>query len=496
MAVHAGLADFSVNFTAYGTSVSVPFRVWAPDGVDRVHGFVFAVPGSGGDTRNVVVTSPWQTRLDPLKFAIVGTRSVWPGDRYWGITTDEIRGNMLAMIDGMAVALGRPEVRNAPMLPFGISQGGFAVMDIAQAIPDRTLGVFADKGGSAAFPEFGAAQQSVPAMIVAGQFDDTVPPELLYSQFLSWDGDARIAFVADWNVPHLAVRPDLRYAFVDELIKARYPHGQAPSLEPNQPLPLVDVPYNAGWLSQANEVEPDGTTIPHDWPPTTPASEYPLPGSSSWLPTEAMAMVYRAHVDRPVGIAANALSLTATLAANPVDPTELVINLNAAMSGVAYSQIDLYHGSQLIAEFDYSTASHTFPFTPSTDGNHTFVAIAEYIHLGHVRFTSKYVTAFYLGAATPAERGDFDGDGAVDGDDLAAWTADYGTSGPGLSDADGDGDADGADFLIWQRHVGASPLQTPTPEPTAAALLVAAAWPLRTRRRATAFAPRMVHCFP
>jgi hypothetical protein len=153
------------------------------------------------------------------------------------------------------------------------------------------------------------------------------------------------------------------------------------------------------------------------------------------------------------------------------------------MPGVAYSQIDLYHGNQLIAELGFSPGNQTFAYTPSTNGNHTFVAIAEYNSGGQTRYTSKYVTAFYLGAPTAAERGDFDENGVVNGDDLAAWSADYGTSGPGLSDADGDGDADGADFMIWQRHVGASSLHTLAPEPSAATLWVVAVLGLHPSRR-------------
>jgi rhamnogalacturonan endolyase len=61
----------------------------------------------------------------------------------------------------------------------------------------------------------------------------------------------------------------------------------------------------------------------------------------------------------------------------------------------------------------------------------------------------------YLPQASPSLIGDFNGDGAVDGEDLAVWgqtygqTLDHGTL-PG--DADGDDRVDGADFLVWQRN--------------------------------------------
>jgi murein tripeptide amidase MpaA len=74
--------------------------------------------------------------------------------------------------------------------------------------------------------------------------------------------------------------------------------------------------------------------------------------------------------------------------------------------------------------------------------------------------------------------GDFDEDGPVDGDDLAAW--EYGQSFTGpldhyQGDADNDGDADGADFLIWQRQVGmnsATAANVNVPEPSTALLTI------------------------
>lgn len=55
--------------------------------------------------------------------------------------------------------------------------------------------------------------------------------------------------------------------------------------------------------------------------------------------------------------------------------------------------------------------------------------------------------------------GDFNGDGIVDGDDLAVWQVHFGAdSGAAFTDGDndGDGDVDGADWLAWQRAVASS----------------------------------------
>jgi hypothetical protein len=70
---------------------------------------------------------------------------------------------------------------------------------------------------------------------------------------------------------------------------------------------------------------------------------------------------------------------------------------------------------------------------------------------------------------------DFDEDGSVDGDDLAAWESGFGTgTAKDDGDADSDGDVDGNDFLVWQRQLGTTPPATAAvgavPEPAALAL--------------------------
>ncbi|HEX6960528.1 MAG TPA: hypothetical protein VF175_01565 [Lacipirellula sp.] len=71
---------------------------------------------------------------------------------------------------------------------------------------------------------------------------------------------------------------------------------------------------------------------------------------------------------------------------------------------------------------------------------------------------------------------DFDQDGSVDGDDLAAWSVNFGIPAgahKSQGDANSDGNVDGADFLAWQRQLGAVPSSIAalsTPEPAGASL--------------------------
>jgi sugar lactone lactonase YvrE len=66
-------------------------------------------------------------------------------------------------------------------------------------------------------------------------------------------------------------------------------------------------------------------------------------------------------------------------------------------------------------------------------------------------------TGALIGAGPFIESGgasDFNNDGAVDGDDLAIWSQEFGASEDGTADSNADGVVDGADFLIWQRNSG------------------------------------------
>ena len=79
--------------------------------------------------------------------------------------------------------------------------------------------------------------------------------------------------------------------------------------------------------------------------------------------------------------------------------------------------------------------------------------------------------------------GDFNGDGDVDGGDLAYWSTWYGINANG--DADGDGDTDGDDFLGWQRNfTGSLPFAAAAavPEPSTL-ILLACAMLISWRRR-------------
>ena len=95
--------------------------------------------------------------------------------------------------------------------------------------------------------------------------------------------------------------------------------------------------------------------------------------------------------------------------------------------------------------------------------------------------------------------GDYDGDGVVDADDYAEWTAAFGmtiddVSGPLKADGNGNGIVDAADYVVWRDNLGAAwddgltLLAVAVPEPSTIILAVLAAIGVR-RLRSTRRSP-------
>jgi hypothetical protein len=77
--------------------------------------------------------------------------------------------------------------------------------------------------------------------------------------------------------------------------------------------------------------------------------------------------------------------------------------------------------------------------------------------LGQLAFRATFTdgsSGVFVSSRVAFAAADFDHDGAVDGEDLAAWKSTAGADPGADADADRDGDSDGADFLIWQRQLG------------------------------------------
>ncbi|HEX6961502.1 MAG TPA: hypothetical protein VF175_06520 [Lacipirellula sp.] len=160
----------------------------------------------------------------------------------------------------------------------------------------------------------------------------------------------------------------------------------------------------------------------------------------------------------------------------PMWSAEMLLDFTLARNGSRFENIQ-YAGHSL--QFDYVAGMGGFDLTLMiplnwdaqqlqqvlVDGVATELFVETIKGVDYGMFTTPVdrarITALYGGPLAA----DFNGDGVVDGVDLAEWQLHAGVQ--PQADADADGDSDGADFLAWQRQLGAGRL-APTsvvPEP-------------------------------
>ena len=138
-------------------------------------------------------------------------------------------------------------------------------------------------------------------------------------------------------------------------------------------------------------------------------------------------------------------------------------------------------------------AGDSFEILRSDTLTGTFGGVLSPGTLWNVTYPGDSVFVTYAGVALPGTGADFNGDGIVNGTDLAIWKSNYGTGNPpppatqAQGDANGDGVVDGADFMLIQQRYGlppSVPVAVAVPEPSSMLLALAAfGLPLAARRR-------------
>jgi hypothetical protein len=156
----------------------------------------------------------------------------------------------------------------------------------------------------------------------------------------------------------------------------------------------------------------------------------------------------------------------------------IIGNGSAGKTGMRFYATDgttlLQEGNTISATFGGNTYNWTISYTGNitwSDANNSIVSAVTGAGTG------KDVVLIGLSSVVAGPTGDFNSDGDVDGDDLAAWSAGFGSgSSRAEGDSDNDGDVDGNDFLVWQQQFGTQPPPaSAVPEPGAGMLAVSMA---------------------
>lgn len=380
--------SYKVNFTSYQQPIEVQFRAWLPGRVERLRGLVFSFPGTRGDNQGIANSPLWQLMVEQMGFGIVGFRDAFDGMiEYWGADPAEGHDNLQLVLDRIATDFQHPEIRNVPILAAGVSQGGWVSGELASLVPERVLGVFADKGHC--FCEYDQLQSfQAPVYIVGGVFDLTVPADYLNDTFhYARQQNANTALQLEWRTGHVETSENLQLTYLNQALRARYPAGQLPSLTAGEPLPLLEPP---GWLMQTPSFDEFGDPVFTSELISGPEDQYPLDSATaSWLPTETMARVYVAHHNNTrsgalIQVVAPRLS-------------QRRVPLSLTAFGIDWTQIDVYHEEELVASLLPGSGSLEFIYQPAYNGLHTFFARATYLDGGETKYAENFYTTTVFG---------------------------------------------------------------------------------------------------
>lgn len=213
------------------------FALHIPANVHQVRGIVLAL--GGPDTRGFAVGTPFgaQPQLEPLLqdlgarfralaaergLAILGSGRFGPRAYPNAAASDQA---LLTAIEQAAVLTGRSELRDAPILLYGISGGGPQVSGFLQRNPERVAGLFL-KVPSVVAPLTGEALR-VPSYMVLAELDVVVNNQALRTSFAALrTAGAPWALAIEPGVPHFSLSVAQRELTVDWM-RAVLPLGHA-----------------------------------------------------------------------------------------------------------------------------------------------------------------------------------------------------------------------------------------------------------------------------
>ncbi len=382
-------ATYSTSLTTTATQ-SGNFRLWLPATEPTIRGVIFIGPGDGEDFQHMVHDPAAQEAARELGFALIGYGTS-ARMNLGGNNPALIKGAVQAVLDRAATVSGRPEISNAPLCATGLSRGAFDSCFLARNWPERVITIVPHCGGEWEFFTMTNSIKSVPVLFIAGSTDSNsaTSPYKMQDNFNWWRSQGGLAaYAIDWNVPHTMRGNqgfEATWVWMTEIARHRYPRPMLPPQTYGLLPTLLNIQESAGWLGTRPEFSSTTTpSLTHTFAVISSYSSYSgNKSNASWLPSEAMARVYRAMnstdgvfrsaipTQSPVRIVTPAQFAEPILAGSSVaievDPRNFD-NTNVI------SSMDFYDGSTWLGALT-SGPSWKWTFTPSV-GIHSLSVVA------------------------------------------------------------------------------------------------------------------------
>jgi hypothetical protein len=329
---HAAKATHNLT---YGSS-SLASTLWYPDDLKVIRGVVVFTGGQGNggssDTRAIADNRFWQRFGESVGFAIMG-------DQFSGSYTNAANGPGMALLDSLSALAkdtGHPELEHAPLLVEGFSNGGYFSFTFAQFAPTRVIAFCLNKSGFAMAP-LDDAFLAVPGFLIWGSEEPASGTPTVIHALVSQGRKqhALWAELREWGAQHEDGSAVQAFApFFAEMIAARYPASATPLSGAVALRPLRE---QDGWLGDHGDASV-GSSLP------SVASFAAYGGdntTASWLPSEALANIWRGFVTKsPIG-------LDAPLASAQLDANQMLQLTASGLGSGAHASF--FAGSDVLA---------------------------------------------------------------------------------------------------------------------------------------------------
>lgn len=341
-------------YNYYAPGASQIMRFYIPDGVTTIKGVIICGNGYNSDSRTFAC-EPGNPSQYPgfseyaknIGFALIGTVS-------FGGASEIISGQGQVILNGLAsvaVTSRHPELANAPICFFGLSNGGQMAYGFNSWKPSRVIAYCVTKGGYYSPAVLSEVARKTPAIFNSGELDETYRITGINKIFTdNRNMNALISYFNEQGKKHeLGNTNAINIKFFDECIKMRYPENTTPL---NGIVTLKNVPENQGWLADISTWKNNMTYI------DTISSYQSTTTNASWLINKHIAYLYRgiATYNNPLKLSI----VNGDITINAGTQIKLAIDTTAFAN---WNKIEIYDGATKLGELAPRTKE--FSYTPT-----------------------------------------------------------------------------------------------------------------------------------
>jgi len=147
------------------------FRLWVPRQQIPLRGVLIVLPGSNGDSLNLVDCPEWRNICASWGFGCLTVvfTSNQSRERY-SLAQFGSGSSVVAALEQLSTQSRRPELQNVPIAILGHSEGGIFAYNFACWLPSRVIAFATIKGGY--YDNLDSQAKAIPGLIIAGALDN------------------------------------------------------------------------------------------------------------------------------------------------------------------------------------------------------------------------------------------------------------------------------------------------------------------------------------